>query len=162
MDYAGMYQPAAQAPAVARQLGEVLGQQHVYIPDEFCVAVYTFNQPVPPGASLWIYDAQDRPFFKAELTADGANPAVGYAAFDQEIIMNPPFWQVTYPLAAVTAEGQELRKDSVVFGKVIPAECPYGGLPDPVTLYCAITDPWEVEPHPTVVYPYKTHTPSPD
>ena len=161
LDYAGVNQPGPQAPAVARQLSEVDGQEHVYIPADFCTIVYTFNQSMPAGAQFEMFDGSTEPFLKAALTPADGQPQVAFVAVDHPYVVNPPFWEVTYRLAVLAPDGQELRTDSVTFGKVIPSECPFGGLPDPVTLKCALTDPWEVEPHPGVHYPYATWTPGP-
>ena len=155
--YAGTKPGGANAPQDARQLTINGDNLQVTIPATFCTLVYRFNQPVPQGATLTFFDGGS-PFLKLPLTAEQDQPSEGWASVNHPYVVNPPYWQVSYKLAVTDSSGKELWSKPVTFAKPIPKGCPFGGLPDPVTLWCAITDPWEVEPHPGVVYPYD-HTP---
>lgn len=160
LDYAGMYQPGPIVPEVARKLTDVNGQLQVYIPAEFCVLVYAFNQPIPEGVEMRMYDGTGQAFIETDLTVAPDQPEVGFVSVSNAYVVNHNYWELVYDLAVFDPDGQELRKDAVKFGKVLPANCPFGGLPDPVTLQCALSDPWEVEPHPDAHYPYPTWTPA--
>jgi hypothetical protein len=145
------------APDYARKLVVNGSQLTVPIPATLCVISFRFNQPAPDGAMLTFFDGNN-PFLKLPLSqADGA-PEEAWQVVMHSYVVNPPFWSVNYRLSVTTADGKELWTAPVTFAKPLPKPCPYGGYPDPVTMYCTPTDPWEIEPKPGVVYPYP-HTP---
>jgi len=160
MDYALRYQPGPEVPGPARTMKDVNGQLEVYVPAEFCTLVYKFNQPAPEGLEIRMYDANAKPFLTAKATIADGQPETVFVAVNHPYVVNPPFWSVIYRIELVAPDGQVLETDSVSFAKPLPEPCTFGGLPDPVTLFCPTTDPWEVEPHPGVHYPYPTLTPS--
>jgi hypothetical protein len=163
LSYTGAFQPGIEVPQPAWVMKAVSGQLEVQIPAEFCTLVYTFNQAAPDGMQVLMFDGNQKPFLKANLDRAEGHPEMLFAAVKQPYVVNPPFWLVDYRIDIQDANGQVLHSDSVRFAKPLPEPCPYGGLPDPVTLYCAATDPWEMEPHPGIKYPYPTFTPgSPD
>ena len=175
LKYAGAFKPGVEAPQGAESLKEVNGQRflptmQVLIPAEFCTLVYTLNQPPQVDLEVQIFDGNAAPFLKAKLTPVEGSPEKLFVGVNHPYVVNPPFWEVTYRIDLVGPDGAVLtgavltgvlRSDMVRFAKTLPSQCPYGGLPDPVTLYCAHSDPWEVEPHPGIVYPYPTFTPGP-
>jgi hypothetical protein len=162
VDSAGAFQPGVEVPKVARVMKDVNGQLEVTIPAEFCTMIYSFNQSVPDGLEMWMFDSRQTPFLKTKLAPTEGHPEIAFAAVTQPFVVNPPFWSVPYRIEIVSPDGKILRSDLVNFAKTLPSPCTFGGWPDPVTLYCPTTDPWEVEPHPGVRYPYPTLTPSSD
>lgn len=161
--YAGTQPTGPDAPEVARRLTITNDQIEVGIPASYCVLAAQFNQNVPEGAQMYLYDSGS-PFLKRDLKITEGRPDVGWIMVDHPYVVNPPYWEVTYRVAVVDSAGKELWSNPVKFAKPIPAECPYGGLPDPITLWCTKTDPWEIEPWPDVTYPYdrsKIQTPNP-
>jgi hypothetical protein len=152
-EYAGTKAQDAQAPDYARLLVKKDDTLRVPIPAAYCVVAITFNQPVAAGASLAFFDGSNL-FYKLPLTPASTNPSVAWAQASHDFVINPPYWEVTYRLAVLGVDGKELWTHDVTFAKPTPKACPFGGLPDPVTLACAVTDPWEIEPHPDATYPY--------
>jgi len=153
VEYAGVIPDSPEAPSYARKLTLEGDQLQVQIPASSCVVSVRFNQPAPEDAQLIFYDANS-PFLKLPLQPAGESSDIAWTAVNHQYVLDPPLWDVTYRLAVVSADGTELWTDSVKFAKALPEPCPYGGYPDPVTLWCAVTDPWEIEPWPDVVYPY--------
>lgn len=162
LDYALRYKPGPEVPKPARTMTVVDGQLQVYVPAEFCTLVYRFNLPVTKELKARMYDGNRDPFLTATLNFAEGQPDVGFVGITQPYVVNPPFWSVKYRIELVDPEGQVLHSAQVNFAKPLPERCTFGGWPDPVTLYCPTTDPWEVEPKPGVIYPYPTLTPSPD
>jgi hypothetical protein len=157
--FAGGKPTSPDAPAGVNLLGEKDGVLQVKIPAAYCAMAYRFNQPAPEGASLVIFDGSS-PFLKIPLTPVEGQPDLAWAPIIHDYAMNPPYWEVTFRLVVADAQDQELWSQPVTFAKPLPAPCPYGGLPDPVTLYCAVTDPLELEPRPGVTFPaYYTREP---
>jgi hypothetical protein len=151
--YTGV-KPAGPDPLPdARQLVKNGENLSVQIPAVFCEVVVHFNQAVPEGAKVSLMDA-NTPFLTQPLQAVDGQPDEAWAPINHTYVVNPPYWQVSYQLVVAGPDGKELWSNTVEFAKPTPEECPYGGLPDPVTLWCTKADPWEVEPHPGIVYPY--------
>ncbi len=162
-EYAGTKPSGPDAPDYARKLsvngaGNTLDLT-VPIPAAYCVLAYRFNQAAPQGAVLTFFDGKSA-FLRLPLQAADGHPEEVWAAVNHTYVVNPPLWSVSYRLAVNTANGKELWSNPVTFAKPLPKPCPYGGYPDPVTMYCTGTDPWEVEPHPGIKYPYP-RTPNP-
>lgn len=154
--YAGTMPAGPDAPQDARLLttkGETL---QVGIPAAYCVIEVQFNQVAPEGAQVLMYDSDTavEPFLKLPLAAAADRPALSWTSVSHPYVVNPPYWEITYRIDVAGPDGQALWSNPVKFAKPLPPECPYGGLPDPVTLWCAVTDPWEIEPWPDVEYPY--------
>ncbi len=161
--YAGVLPKSPDAPKDANLLAENNKQLEVKIPAAYCVVTVKFNQAAPQGAKLFFDDAGNA-FLKLPLAAVDGKADTTWATVTHTYVVNPPLWWVTYRLAVVNADGKELWTNSVKFAKPLPKTCIYGGLPDPVTLWCTKTDPYEIEPYPWTVYPYdhdrlKTETP---
>jgi hypothetical protein len=151
-----------EIPVYANLLAQNGETFQVKIPAAFCVLAYQFNQPVPAGSNLVIYNGNS-PFVNLPLTPVDGQPDQGWAIVAHDYVINPPFWEITYQVAVTDPEGKELWSQPVKFAKPLPANCPFGGLPDPVTLYCRQSDPKELEPHPDVTFPaYYTIEPPED
>lgn len=152
-EYAGTRPSSPDAPDYARKMVAKDTRILVPIPATYCVMVYRFNRPVPEGTVLTFYDGTN-PFLKLPLLAADGNPNEAWASVTHSYVINPPLWFVDYRLSVTGSDGQELWSNPVRFAKPLPEPCPFGGYPDPVTMWCTPTDPWEIEPWPDVVYPY--------
>lgn len=158
-EYAGVKPAGPDAPEYANKLVISGSSMQVKIPAAYCVLSARFNQPFPTGASLVLYDGKS-PFLKLPMTAADGQVDLGWAAVSHDFVVNPPYWDVTYRVAVVGPNDQELWSNPVKFAKPLPNPCPYGGYPDPVTLFCGISDPLEIEPHPDITWPvYYTREP---
>lgn len=145
--------PNSAAPvADARQLTLKGKQLEVLIPAAYCAIVVRFNQAAPQGAQLYFYDSGNA-FIKTPLKPVDGQPDAAWTAVKHTYVVNPPLWAVAYELSVVDPQGKELWKNNVKFYKDMK-KCPFGDTPNPVTLWCTITDPWEIEPHPDATYPY--------
>lgn len=159
LSYAGYTPTSSEAPFDARLLVVNGDAMQVQIPAAYCVIVFQFNQAAPADASLVMYDDSSA-FLKQPLKAVDGNPNALWTTVSHEYVVNPPYWGVTYRVALVDKSSAELWSHNVDFNKALPTPCQYGGLPDPVTGYCAITDPKEIEPHPDITFPaYYTREP---
>ncbi len=114
-----------------------------------CTFVYTFNQPMPAGMQVALYDTRTEPWFLYPLTQATDNPNVGYFTTDHEYIVNLPYWEVDYRFDLQDVNGQVVKSDIVRILRPQNVGYCYGGvLPDPVTLKCPPLpeahpwDPW--------------------
>ncbi|MBE0696153.1 MAG: hypothetical protein IH586_04455 [Anaerolineaceae bacterium] len=153
LDYAGTKAQGPDEPAYARKMVKTADLLQASIPATYCVVVYHFNQPVPAGLTLAFIDGKSI-FLKQPLVAAEGQPDVAWTSVSHSYVINPPLWWVDYTLTVLDPAGKEIWTNPVQFAKPLPEPCIYGGLPDPVTMWCTITDPWEIEPHPGVTYPY--------
>jgi hypothetical protein len=152
--YAGSQPSGPDAPADARVMTNKNNQLQVQIPAAFCTLVVRFNQAVPDGSTLTFFDGKN-PFLKLPLKPAEGHPEEAWASVTHGYVVNPPYWSVAYHLSVTGPDGKELWANSLTFAKPLPETCIYTNkLPDPVTGYCPITDPLEIEPHPDTVYPY--------
>jgi hypothetical protein len=147
------------APEYARILKKQGEKLVVPIPAAYCVLSFHLNQAVPDGTILTFYDAKS-PFLRLPLTAAEGKTDIGWVMVRHTYVVNPPKWSVSYQLTVTGPDKQDLWSNKVSFVKPLPKMCPYGGYPNPVTMWCTPTDPWEIEPHPGVHYPYP-RTPNP-
>ena len=159
-EYAGVQPAGADAPAYANVIAQTGDALKVKIPAAYCAVIYRFNQPVPQGTKLVVYDSSS-PFISVPLEPVEGHPEEAWAVVKHDYVVNPPFWEVTYRVAVAGPDGAELWGQPVIFARPEPPHCRFGGLPDPVTMYCLPTDPKELEPRPGVTYPaYYTREPS--
>lgn len=140
-------------PTYARLMQTTADGLVASIPGSFCTLRFQLNQPAPEGLTLRFMQGES-PVMQLQLAPSPTDPQVVWTTVDHAYVVNPPYWEITYDLALVTADGTELWAQPVKFAKPLPEPCLFGGLPDPVTLYCPITDPLEIEPWPDVTYPY--------
>lgn len=115
----------------------------------YCAFVYTFNQPIPDGMQVALYDTRTEPWFIYPLTRAADNPAIGYFFTNHEYIVNLPYWEVDYRFEVQDAAGAVLRSDEIHILRPQNVGYCFGGyLPDPVTLKCEFLgeahpwDPW--------------------
>jgi len=130
------------APAGARAGAMKDGALNIQIPALSCTLVYAFNQPMPAGTRIQIAYAvtPDSPWADTELTPVPDNPNLGYFKTENQFVINPPYWEITFPVKVLGPDGSELWKADVRFFKALPNLCWDGSLPDPVTLYCKSYD----------------------
>lgn len=114
-----------------------------------CTFIYTFNQPIPDGMQVALYDTRPEPWFIYPLTRAADNPAIGYFFTNHEYIVNLPYWEVDYRFELQDAAGVVLRSDEIHILRPQNVGYCFGGyLPDPVTLKCEFLgeahpwDPW--------------------
>jgi hypothetical protein len=153
LDYAGTKAQGPAEPDYARKMVKTADSLQASIPATYCVAVYHFNQAVPEGMTLNLLEGKSV-FLKQPLVAADGQADVAWTSLSHSYVINPPFWWVDYTLTVLDSAGNQVWSNLVRFQKPLPEPCVYGGLPDPVTLWCTITDPYEVEPHPGIKYPY--------
>ena len=159
VQYEGYKVTSPDAPADAYIAVKMEENLQVQIPAAYCVVSAQFNQPAPAGTSLVLYDGKSA-FLKTDLSATDGRADTLWTSITHTFVINPPLWEVSYRLAVLGPDGKELWTSPVKFAKPLPEPCPYGGLPDPVTLWCTITDPKEIEPWPDITYPpYYTRVP---
>ncbi len=130
------------APAGARAGAIKDGTLNLQIPAISCTLVFAFNQPMPQGVQIELaYElAPNSPWISTDLTPVAGNPNLGSFTTKHEFVVNPPYWEITYPLTVRAADGSELWKAPARFFKALPNPCWDGSLPDPVTLYCKSYD----------------------
>jgi len=142
----------ADAPSYARMGKLVKGHLNLNVSRGSCTFVFAFNQALPTGAELQVLDVNSgKAWTKAALNPTGSDPDRGFALLTHPMINDLSLWQITYPFALVTSDGTVLWKDNVVLYKTFPGLCWEGSTPDPVTLFCPLSD--------TDFIPHYTRTP---
>ncbi|MEI8132078.1 MAG: hypothetical protein WCG34_06565 [Leptolinea sp.] len=112
-----------------------------HIPAVSCTLILAFNQPIPNGMILQVWDARPQePWITYEMNANLNNPKEGYVIFTHSYIINPPKWWMDYTIVVKTAEGKEIFRNPVRFFKSLPEKCWDDSLPNPITLFCPIED----------------------
>jgi len=150
----GIKNPGSQPETMPQGawVGTVVNKvMRVQVPASFCTFVYTFDQPLPAGASLQFFNnKQQKPWLTTPLIPSSTNPNVGYYVITNPGFVVPPVWEITYRLA-VTDGTSELRSNTVTLFKSLPAPCWDGALPDPVTMECKCIDgDWNVDKPETI------------
>ncbi len=130
----------SDAPSYARIAKVVKGLLNLNVSRGSCTFVFTFNQPFAPGAELQVLDAGGKTWTKAALTPLSNDPRRGFAVLTNPLLNDLQYWQVTYPFALVAADGSPLWKSDVVVYKTFPGLCWEGSTPDPVSLFCPLSD----------------------
>lgn len=122
----------------------------VKVPSAACTMVFTYNQAISQGMKLQLLTSATDPtvWLEAPINVSTRNPVIGYAQLTHDYVVNPPFWQVTYPYSIVDSTGKTIAAGQVNFYRPYSGLCWDGSTPVPVTNYCVITDPKEREPHP--------------
>jgi hypothetical protein len=127
--------------AQAGAIDKVTGRINLHIPAVSCTIVLAFNQPIPDGMKLQVWDARPQePFITYDLKANPGNPKEGYAVLTHTYIINPPKWWMDYTFVVVTADGREVLRSPAHVFKSLPEKCWDNSLPDPITLFCPIQD----------------------
>jgi hypothetical protein len=109
----------------------------IKIPASFIVMEAHFNQVLPSGVQLKVYELDAvSPWYTATITPSRDDPAAGYFLIRHDYMVNPPFWEITYRVRLEAADGSSFWEKNVRFLKPTPNTCWDGSLPNPVTLYC--------------------------
>ena len=138
----------SKMPIDAGHYKQVKDAIQLTVPMGSCTFVYTFNQPVPANAEFQIYDIWDHLAYKMPLTSPDGQPNVGLVTLVNQLMLNPPYWSITFRMAVYTPENGQLWTSRVNFTRPQPVPCfdPTSGiLPDPVTGVCPAADPRELE-----------------
>jgi hypothetical protein len=131
----------ADAPSYARIAKVVNGKLNLHVSRGSCTFVFTFNQAAPAGAELQVLNGDGaKAWTKAALAPAGSDPKLGFATLTHPMLNDPSYWSITYPFALVASDGTILWKDDVVLYKTYPGNCWEGSTPDPVTLFCPLSD----------------------
>jgi hypothetical protein len=133
----------ASMPDGARpgSVDKTTGRINFHIPAIECTLVIAFNQPIPTGMKLQVWDARPQePFITYEILVNPINSREGYAKMNHAYIVNPPKWWLDYTMVVVTADGKEVLRSPVRVFKSLPEKCWDDSLPDPITLFCPIQD----------------------
>ena len=145
----------ADVPSYARKAKVVNGKLNLNVSRGSCTFVFTFNQAVPAGAELRVLNASgDKAWTKAALNPVTGDLNRGFASLTHPMLNDPAYWQITYPFALVASDGTVLWKDNIVLYKTFPGLCWEGSTPDPVTLFCPLSDT-DFIPHYTPATPVK-------
>jgi len=143
------------APSYARMAKVVNGVLNLNVSRGSCTFVFTFNQVLPAGAELQVLNASgDKAWTEATLAPVRSNPKQGFATLNHPTLNNLNYWQITYPFALVASDGSVLWKSNVLLYKTFPGLCWEGSTPDPVTLFCPLSDT-DFIPHYTPAAPGK-------
>jgi hypothetical protein len=125
----------------AGTVDKVTGRINFHIPAVSCTLVLAFNQPIPDGMKLQVWDARPQePFIIYDMKANPSNPKEGYAILNHTYLIDPPAWWMDYTFVAVTADGREVLRSPVRVFKSLPEKCWDGSLPNPISLFCPIQD----------------------
>jgi hypothetical protein len=133
----------ASMPEGARPgtVDKTTGRINFHIPAIACTLVMAFNQPIPTGMTLQVWDARPQePFVTYEMKVNPINSREGYAMMTHAYIVNPPKWWMDYTFVIVTSDGKEVFRGPVRVFKSLPEKCWDDSLPDPITLFCPIQD----------------------
>jgi hypothetical protein len=138
----------SKMPSDAGRYKQVNNAIQLTVPIGSCTFVYIFNQPVPAAAQLQIYDGLDHLAYSLPLTSPDGQPNVGLVTLVNKLMLDPPYWSITFRLAVFTPTNGQLWTSKVVFKRPTPVACfePNSGIwPDPVTGACPAADPREPE-----------------
>lgn len=138
----GPYGPASKPDgATDGSINKETGVITFPIPAVSCTLVLAFNQPVPGGMKLEVWDARPQePFATYDMQPNPSNPREAYGVMTHTYIVNPPKWWMDYTLVVVTSDGQEVFRSPIRVLKWLPEKCWDGSYPDPVTMFCPIQD----------------------
>ncbi len=126
------------------------------IPATSCTLLFTFNQPIPAGSSVHLYDGNGaNPWLEAPLAPVQDHPETAAVVISNSAIVAAPYWEAIFQYGLQAADGSVVATGSVRTFRPFPGLCWEGSMPDPVTLSCPVADPKEREPHPDVTIPVK-------
>ncbi len=138
----GPYGPATMPDnATAGSVNKKTNVVNFPIPAVSCTLVLAFNQPVPAGMKLQIWDARPQePFIEYDMLANPNNPNEAYGVMTHTYIVDPPKWWMDYTMVVVTTEGTQVFSAPMHVQKPLPEKCWDGSYPNPITLFCPIQD----------------------
>ncbi len=132
------------------------GMLNLSIPATSCSLVFTFNQPIPAGTTVHLYDAEGKTaWYEGPLTAIQDHPESAAVVIANSSIVAAPYWETVFQVGLQSPNGTLVSAEAVRVFRPFPGLCWEGSMPDPVTLSCPVTDPKEREPHPDVTLPVK-------
>lgn len=145
--------PADVAPGTLEN-----GAYSLITPAQVCNMAFTLNNPVAPETILQVLDAYNNIWLEIKLVASTTNPNVGVAVITHSYIVEPPFWEIVYPVRLLAPDGSEFWSGKINARRGWkPEPCWDGTLPNVSTLYCPKQQdlhPWDpaytpVAPTPT-------------
>lgn len=117
------------------------------LPYSNCVFTFTFNQPVPTGLKLQVFELNVTTLWlEKELTPLESNPNAAAVMLNHDYIVAPPLWDVSYEIAIVDASGTEQHRTVANLHRWKPELCWNGQLPNMNTLRCPLPQdlhPWD-------------------
>ncbi len=133
---------------------------NISIPATSCSLVFAFNQAVPAGMTIHLYDANGKnPWYEGALTAVQDHPDTAAVVISNSSIVQAPYWETVFQYGLQSPDGSPVSTGSVRMFRPFPGMCWEGSMPDPLTLSCPVADPKEREPHPDITLPVRTKAP---
>ncbi len=129
----------AGTPPTDVTMAQMTGDQiDLLVPGTTCTLVFAVNQPVPAGMMLRLLDQGGGSTVWMELPLQQVSGSVDtvYTDLTHNLIINPPYWEITFPVEVVSSTGVSVWKGNLRMYKALPNPCWDGSLPDPVTMYC--------------------------
>ena len=132
--------PVTGQPPQDAVLSESLnGSLTVFTQVKSCTFLVAFNQAVPAGVRFKVQDLNPQPFIDEELQPVEGDANTAFVNLDHIFIVDPPYWEVSYRVAVVAADGSSLWENPVLFKRSwFPQPCADGSNPDPVSMECPV------------------------
>jgi hypothetical protein len=106
-------------------------------PSQVCNMAFTLNNPVAPETVLEVLDAYNNPWLDVPLTVSTGSPNVGVAVMTHSYIVEPPFWEIVYPVRLLAPDGSVIWEGKINAHRGWnPEPCWDGTAPNISTLYC--------------------------
>ena len=139
----GVYDMPAGGKAAVMN-GDVV---NLSVPAVSCTLAFQMSQPLAAGTRLELAEMNSATaWLSAELTPAAGSDRQGFVTLTHAYVINPPFWEITYPYRVKSPDGTVLAEGKLRLAKPAPQLCWNGDIPDPVTLQCVKNDPKELEP----------------
>ncbi len=139
----GVYDMPAGGKAAVMN-GDVV---NLTVPAVSCTLAFQMSQPLAAGTRLELAEMNSATaWLSAELTPVAGSDRQGFVTLTHAYVINPPFWEITYPYRVKGPDGTVLTEGKLRLAKPAPKLCWNGEIPDPVTLQCVKNDPKELEP----------------
>ena len=138
----------SEMPADAGHYKQLKDGIQLTVPMGACSFIYKFNQAMPAKAEFRIFDGLDHLAYTMPLTSLDGQPNIGIVSLDNKLMLDPPYYAITFRMAIFTPDNGQLWTSKVVFARPIPVACfdPASGIwPNPVTGACPAADPREPE-----------------
>jgi len=138
----------SEMPADAGHYKQLKDGIQLTVPMGACSFIYKFDQAMPAKAEFRIFDGLDHLAYTMPLTSLDGQPNIGIVSLDNKLMLDPPYYAITFRMAIFTPDNGQLWTSKVVFARPIPVACfdPASGIwPNPVTGACPAADPREPE-----------------
>ncbi len=143
-NYAGGVYDMPAGGKAAVMIGDVV---NLSVPAVSCTLAFQMSQPLAAGTRLELAEMNSATaWLSAELTPAAGSDRQGFVTLTHAYVINPPFWEITYPYRVKGPDGTVLTEGKLRLAKPAPQLCWNGDIPDPVTLQCVKNDPKELEP----------------